>query len=431
MGFVGFGGAFHKTRPPRHEFDQTKLRRVGQALQPGLGQGLGAQGAGIEYLGGVAHHRAHPGVGVLHVKNGVVPGLLGHPDKIEIQRLVVGPRQHDEAHHVLAHRVDDVAQGDEGPRPFRHLHRPAVVQQVDQTADLDVQGAGAFGHRLDRRLHALDVAPVVGAPDVDHGLETAPELVQVIGDVGGEVGPRAVRFLQRPVDVVAEPGGAEQHLGPGLPVVRGLALRRLEDAGVNQVPVLQEAQRVVDLAAGHQGALGGENVEADAERLQVALDQVHHGADGERADRGQPLVRRRRAKLRPIFPGQCLAHRNKILARIFYGTIPADILAHLVGHPVAEGLEVPPAGGKRQFVHLGAGVVDVVFAGHPVARLPEQRRQGVADHGAAPVADVERPRRVGGDELHVDGLAAAHRRIAVGRAGPQNLGQPGVPECVL
>ena len=111
--------------------------------------------------------------------------------------------------------------------------------------------------------------------------------------------------------------------------------------------------------------------------------------------------------------------------------LPPDILAHLVGHPVAEGLEVPPAGGKRQFVHLGAGVVDVVFAGHPVARLPEQRRQGVADHGAAPVADVERPRRVGGDELHVDGLAAAHRRIAVGRAGPQNLGQPGVPECVL
>ena len=82
---------------------------------------------------------------------------------------------------------------------------------------LDFQGRLAVAHRRHGRLHPLLVAAMVDAQHVDHGAEAAQILVVVIGDVGGEVGVAAVRLDQRPVDVVAELGGAEQASAPGPP----------------------------------------------------------------------------------------------------------------------------------------------------------------------------------------------------------------------
>jgi hypothetical protein len=42
---------------------------------------------------------------------------------------------------------------------------------------------------------ALDIAAVIGAPDVDEVVKAAVELVLVVGDVGGEIGIAAVGFL--------------------------------------------------------------------------------------------------------------------------------------------------------------------------------------------------------------------------------------------
>jgi hypothetical protein len=50
---------------------------------------------------------------------------------------------------------------------------------------------------------------MIGAPDIDQGFEAAPVLVQMVGQVAGEIGPRAVGFFQRPVAVVAEIAGPE------------------------------------------------------------------------------------------------------------------------------------------------------------------------------------------------------------------------------
>ena len=169
----------------------SRERRVGQIV---LGK----------LLGGVPHDRGGAGVGVLHIEDRVVLRLLGDLGEVEIERLVVPPRQHDEAKDVLADLVDDFAQGDERPGALRHAHRHALVEQIHQLADLDVERSGAVGQRLHRRLHALDIAAVIGAPDVDHLVEAAPHLVAMIGDVGREIGPGAVRFLERPVDFVAE-----------------------------------------------------------------------------------------------------------------------------------------------------------------------------------------------------------------------------------
>ena len=65
--------------------------------------------------------------------------------------------------------VDDLAERDEVAGPLRHLHRLAAAEEPDELAELHVEVAVAVGDRLHGRLHALDIAAVVGAPDVDHG----------------------------------------------------------------------------------------------------------------------------------------------------------------------------------------------------------------------------------------------------------------------
>ena len=66
-------------------------------------------------------------------------------------------------------------------------------------------------------------------------------------------------------------------------------------------------------------------------------------------------------------------------------------------------LAVAQVGGAGERVDLGAGVVDVVFARHLVAGELQQIAERIAEHGAAAVADMDGPRRVGRDELDVTG----------------------------
>ena len=79
------------------------------------------------------------GVAVLDIEHRVVLGLLDHLGEIEIQHRVVLAEQHHEAHRVGADLVDHLAQRDEIAGAFRHLHRLAVAQQLDELHDLDVQ----------------------------------------------------------------------------------------------------------------------------------------------------------------------------------------------------------------------------------------------------------------------------------------------------
>jgi hypothetical protein len=78
---------------------------------------------------------------------------------------------------------------------------------------------------------------VVGAPDVDDAVEAALVLVEVVGDVGGEVGEEAVLALHDAVLLVAE-GRRAEPLGAVLQVdVPGrleLGHRALDQAGVEQ-----------------------------------------------------------------------------------------------------------------------------------------------------------------------------------------------------
>ena len=88
-----------------------------------------------------------------------------------------------------------------------------------------------------------------------------------------------------------------------------------------------------------------------------------------------------------MFGRQRLADRLQIVAGIEPLRDRADVLT--------ERFQVAQIGRAREHVDLGAGVVDVVFAGDIAARELQQAAQRIAEHGAAAMADMHRPGRIG------------------------------------
>src|SRR6185312_12784522 len=77
----------------------------------------------------------------------------------------------------------------------------------------------------------------------------------------------------------------------------------------------------------------------------------------------------------------------------------------------AERLQVAEIGRPGERLDLGAGIVDVVFAGDVEARFLQQRGQRIADHRAPTMADMHRPGRIGRDIFDIHLAPAADRGI--------------------
>src|SRR3546814_12920175 len=71
-------------------------------------------------------------------------------------------------------------------------------------------------------------------------------LLEMIGEIGPEIGPASIGLPDRPVHIVAKAGGAEQRQFHRLPIVGKLALRRLQHAFVNQSIGAQLRDRRLD-----------------------------------------------------------------------------------------------------------------------------------------------------------------------------------------
>ena len=151
-------------------------------------------------------------------------------------------------------------------------------------------------------------------------------------------------------------------------------------------PSSSSASAALDLAALVEVALGEPGVEADAEALEGRPHLLEHQLDPAPAERlavgGVDALGR-----------DPLGQLGDVLARV-------AVLGRLgAGHP----------GGDRvgEALDLAAGVVDVVLALDLVADRLQQPHQRVAVGGVAAAADVQRPGRVGGDELDQDPLRAS------------------------
>src|SRR5947209_3283400 len=141
---------------------------------------------------------------VLHVEDGIVEVALLREADVEVERHVAAPQEEEDARRVRAGGLEKLAQRDEVRSPFAHPVGLAVLHQIDELEEDDLQ---LRAHCLHRRLHARDIPAVVRAPYVDETLMAARYLVEVVGDVRCEVRRLAVRLEERAVALVAEAGG--------------------------------------------------------------------------------------------------------------------------------------------------------------------------------------------------------------------------------
>ena len=169
------------------------------------------------------------------------------------------------ARGVCAHLGEKLVKGDHRSLALGHAHGAAVAQQVDQLAEKDLELRGV-AERLAGGLHALDVAVVVGAPDVDHVVD-ALELVPMVGNVGGEVSVLAVGLDEHAVLVVTKGRGAEPQ-GTGI-------------VAVEVAHVIEGLERAVDgggsgLVLHVEAALGEPHVKVAARLVAGLADGVEH-----------------------------------------------------------------------------------------------------------------------------------------------------------
>jgi hypothetical protein len=173
---------------------------------------------------------------------------------------------------------------------------------------------------------------VVGTEHVDAQVEAALTLVEVVGDVAGDVGGLAVTLDDDAVLVVAVVGGAQ----PGRTVL-------LVDLAVLAQPAMAWSP-----AGGVHRVLVGEHVEVGAELVQRGLDLGEHQVDADGAEGLLLLVGRQDSA------SGALEH------------LGGDVVDVVAGVAVLRGRFALGGGDQRagEAVDLGAVVVEVVLADH-------------------------------------------------------------------
>ena len=233
----------------------------------------------------------------------------------------------------------------------------------------------------------------------------------MIGNIGGKIGPAAVRLLHRAILVIPERGRAEQGLLPRLPIVGGLAFWRFQRARVDQPLGAQGLDRGLDLAGAIQRLFRRIDIHLDAKRRQILADHRHHHAGGKVAHIGQPDRFRLVQQAVAVFGFQGLADRDQIVAGIqTLGNFRRQAMRLAIAFKGAAGqdIDLPPA------------VVDVVFPRDVEPGIGQQRRQRIAHHGPPRMGDVHRPRGIGADELDHDLAALPKPRPAIACPGFQH-----------
>ena len=336
-----------------------------------------ASRAGDALVGRLAQDARDPRVRVLDVVDRVV--LRGRAGELEVDvdRRVVAALEHEEARRVDADVVDQLVEGDEVAAALAHPPALAALDDADQLHDRRLEAIRVDAERRERRPHPRHVAVVVGAEHVDQPLVPALELVEVVGDVGGEVGRLAVGADQDAVLVVAELGRAQPD--------RALAARRRARAPRSSSSARstapdsrRRALRRPGVVVGRRSAPGSPRSARASPRSPAASSASRSsGSTPARRELGRPARRRTRPRSRPR-----AARSPRIRAAI----------------------------DSANSSHLGAGVVEVVLALDLVAGALEQPRQRVAVGGAAAAGGGHRPGRVGAHELDQDPLGRSRGR---------------------
>src|SRR6201999_2192142 len=265
---------------------------------------------------------------------------------------------------VDAQRVHQVVEGDHGAGTLAHPHRLAVANQVDHLPDQHLDGRGVVAEGGRRGLEPRDVPVVVGTEHVDAQVETALPLVQVVGEVAGDVGRLAVALDHDAVLIVTKSTGAQPACAVFLVDVAAFA---------------QLGDGTVDPTVAVHRVFVGVDVEVGSEIVQRLSDVGEHQID---ADLAEGLVHLGFGQAQRV---RCLLQH---LGRDV-GDVGARVTVFRGGLALGRGDQ-----GAGEPVDLGAVVVEVVLASDRGALGAQQPAQRVTDRGPAGAADVDGPGRV-------------------------------------
>jgi len=246
--------------------------------------------------------------------------------------------------------------------------------------------------------------PPLGDPPVE-GLETGPDpgdgavvvcpllvddtgeatlpLVQVIGDVGDEVGVGAVALAHDPVLVVTEEGCLEPE---------GAILL------VGHPPLDEALDNPLHLAVGVEARFQEVDIEPDVKGTEILVLFTAQKGDGETADVVQ-VVGVAGGGDAPLVGGDglpeevCVGDVDDVFPLIAVGG-PVRVI-----RPLSEGTCLD---GTGEVLDLLSGVVVVELTGDVVPHRSEKPADDIADCGSPAMADVEGTGGVGADEFHLN-----------------------------
>ncbi len=385
-------GALDRSGELAEPLDQLALELVVERFE--------AERAGLDALEGhlrLGEDRAHAGVRVLDLVDGVLLGLVERHVEVEQELGVRLAHLEEEARDVDAHLLVQLAQRHAGARALRELDLLAVALHAHHLVQ-DVLGVALReAERAHSAQDARNRAVVVGALDVDHAVIAAVPLVLVVRDVREEVRRHPVAPDHHTVLLISELGGSEP----------GSAVLLVDEAGLSQLP-----HRLVHETVGVEGGLQEVLVEVHPEVAQITILLRPQELDGERAD----LVERLGRVVREVLVADLVDERLRNL-----GHVAASIAVDRQRLVVPEELPVARTHAQRQQLHLSARVVVVVLPMDVPAGPIEERGDRVTQRGLPSVAQVERPGGVGRHELDHDRAAFADVAPPVGGVGLENV----------
>ena len=97
---------------------------------------------------------------------------------------------------------------------------------------------------------------MIRAPDINQQIITARELIRMAGDVVRKIGVGAIRFLERPIHIIAKLRGAKQQLRARFPIIRCFALGRFQHTLIKQALAFKGCNRGIGRIRVHQRAFG-------------------------------------------------------------------------------------------------------------------------------------------------------------------------------
>ena len=231
--------------------------------------------------------------------------------------------------------------------------------------------------------------------DIDNLVETAPALVEMIGNVDEEVRWAAI--------------GADKH-GILLPPVsfRSKPLSPVFAVSARVLP--QGSQGVIDIAAMMECGFAEPRIKAYSKLVKIPADDVSHSLDRLLAQCCMGCLIKRVSDGFRV--GKLGGNRDQILALV-------TDLGNRSRHPALLADPRPQRFGQE--VDLMSLIIEVVFALYFVAELSIKRSQHISENGLPTVPHREWSGRVGADELYLQANAVATRVAAEARTATQYM----------